>query len=211
MFALLGASENVAFVSALSLMVLIGLVQLSGLVGHLGIDADVDGDVQADMGGGANLLGWLGFGRVPLMVLLVVFLGIFGITGLLVEQVSKDVFGALLSPLLAIPGALVAALPLTGLSARVLARILPRDETTAVSLDSLVGESARIVTGRAAAGSPARARVEDIYGQSHFVMVEPNSPDQVFEEGEVILLVRREDTVFRAISRGDHRLPYIGV
>lgn len=42
-------------------------------------------------------------------------------------------------------------------------------------------------------------------------MVEPNAPDQVFEEGEAILLVRREDRLFRAISRGDHRLPQIGV
>ena len=211
MFALLGASQNVAFVIALVLMMLIGLVQLVGLAGHFGIDAHVDGGVDVDADVDFDILGWLGFGRVPLMVLLTLFLGIFGVTGLLVEQLSHDLLGAFLSPLFAVPAVFAATLPMTGAAARLIARILPRDETTAVSLDSLVGEYARIVTGRAAAGSPARARVEDVHGQAHFVMVEPNSRDQVFEEGEAILLVRREDNLFRAISRGDHRLPHIGV
>lgn len=209
MFALLGAPESVAFVSALVLMILIGLVQLIGLGADF--DAVPHGDSDIDVGAGADLLGWLGVGRVPLMALLVLFLGIFGTTGLIVEQVSRDFFGALLSPLVAVPGTLATSLPLTGLGARLLARVLPRDETTAISLDSLVGEYARVITGRAATGSPARARVEDVHGQAHFVMVEPNAPGQIFEEGEAILLVRREDNVFRAISRGDHRLPHIGV
>ncbi|MBA4048811.1 MAG: hypothetical protein C0476_09755 [Sphingomonas sp.] len=203
MIAVLGAPESIAFVAALILMVLVGVVQL------IGIGGDVDADAPA--AASVDLLSWLGFGRVPVMVLLIVFLGSFGSTGLLIEQLAHDMFGTLLSPLFAVPGALAASVPLTALGARILAKLLPRDETSAVSLDSLIGEYARVTTGRAAAGSPARARVEDRHGQPHFVMVEPNSHDQVFEEGEAILLVRREDNLFRAISRGDHRLPHIGV
>ncbi len=203
MITVLGAPESFAFVSALILMVLVGVVQLIGLGG----DVDADGPATESL----DLLNWLGFGRVPLMVLLVVFLGSFGSTGLLIEQACHDLFGTRLSPLFAVPAALAASVPLTALGARLLAKLLPRDETSAVSLDSLVGEYARIITGRAAAGSPARARVEDRHGQPHFVMVEPNSQDQVFEEGEAILLVRREENLFRAISRGEHRLPHIGV
>lgn len=221
MFALLSAPENLVFVSALILMLLIGLIQLIGLGGDFGTDMNVDADlhlgadagadVGADVGMGGTLIGWLGVGRVPLMVLLVVFLAIFGVSGLIAQQASHDLIGHLLTPLIAVPAALVAAVPLTGMGARLLARVLPRDETSAVSLDTLVGEVARIVTGRASHGSPARAQVEDGFGQRHYVMVEPNSADQVFEEGEAILLVRREDNVFRAISRGDHRLPQLGV
>ncbi|OYY77488.1 MAG: hypothetical protein B7Y43_10505 [Sphingomonas sp. 28-62-20] len=207
MFAVLGASESVVFVSALILMLLIGAVQLVGLGGHFGIDAHVDADVDAEI----DLLGWLGVGTLPLMILIVVFLALFGTTGLIIEQASHDWLGTFLPPLIAGPAALVAALPLTGFSARGLARILPRDFTTAVSLDTLVGETGKIVTGRASHGSPARARVEDLHGQAHFVMVEPNASDQILEEGEAILLVRRENDLFRAISRGDHRLPQLGV
>lgn len=203
MFAVLGASESVIFVSALILVFGIGVIQLAGLGAHLGTDAHLDGDV--------DLLDWLGIGGLPLMIVLVVFLAFFGVTGLIIEQASHDWMGKMLPPILAGIGASVAALPLTWLTARGLVRIMPRDFTTAISLDSLIGETARIVTGRARQGSPARARVEDVHGQAHFVMVEPNSPDQIFEEGEAILLVRRENELFRAISRGDHRLPQLGV
>lgn len=207
MFAVLGASESIVFVSALILMMLIGAVQVIGLGGQFGMDAHVDVDTDANI----DLLAWLGVGTLPLMIVIVVLLALFGTIGLIIEQASHDWFGAMLSPLIAAPASLIVSLPLTGLSARGLARILPRDFTTAVSLDTLVGETGKILTGNARQGAPARARVEDAHGQAHFVMVEPNMPDQILEEGETILLVRREDTVFFAISRGDHRLPTLGV
>jgi hypothetical protein len=197
--AFLFAPENIVFVSALLLMLLIGGVQALGFAG----DADLDLDSDAD------LLGWLGFGRLPLLALAALFLTLFAVIGLLGQQVAHDLFGAMLSPWIAVPGAAVAALPATGLAARLLAPLLPRDHTTAIPLDHLVGSPARIVTGRATNGSPARARVQDHHGQTHYVMVEPDNAGQVLEEGETILLVRREEHLFRAISHGDHYLPQL--
>jgi hypothetical protein len=202
MIEFLMAAENVVFVSALLLMLLIGLVQMIGL----GIDTHVDADLDTN----PDLLSWLGVGRLPLLMLLVVFLTIFGIVGLIGQQAIHDITGNLLAPWFAIPAAGLVALPLTGFAVRALARILPHDHTTAIDLDDLVGESARIVTGRAEHGSPARARVEDRHGQAHYIMVEPNNSAESFAEGEAILIVRREGNIFRAISRGDHRLPYLG-
>ena len=57
-----------------------------------------------------------------------------------------------------------------------LGRIIPRDETTAVSDASLVGRVGTIVIGTARAGKPAQARVRDEHGASHYVMVEPEEP-----------------------------------
>lgn len=203
MLSFLGAPENIAFVSAMLLMLLIGIAQLFGLGDHFGHDADVG--VHAD--GHFDLLAWLGFGRLPLLMLLVVFLAIFGTAGLILQQAWSDSFGVLLSPWIAVPAVGIGAIPVTGLAANGLARVLPRDHTTAVELEELVGGSAQIVTGRAAWGSPARARAEDGHGQAHYVMVEPNEPGVTFEEGETVLLVRREADIFRAISRGDFHLP----
>jgi len=197
----LGASENVAFVTAILLMLLIGVVQLIGL-GHF-----ADGDLHADVHVDADLLSWLGVGRLPLLMLLVVFLAIFGIAGLILQQAVADGTGAPLDAWIAVPAVAVASLPLTGLAARGLARILPQDHTTAVPLEVLIGTTAQVITGRATLGSPARARAEDHHGQAHYVMVEPDQSGQVFEEGERVLLVRREGELFRAISRGDFRLP----
>ncbi|MES2339732.1 MAG: YqiJ family protein [Pseudomonadota bacterium] len=200
MLEFLGAPGNVVFVAAIVLMVLVGVVQAVGLGGDVDVDADADLDA----------LSWLGVGRVPMMVLLVVFLAAFGLIGLVGQQLILGATGALLSPLVAIPTAGVAALPVTSVLARGLGRILPRDFTTAIDIDDLAGSAAVIVTGRATRGSPARARVEDRHGQPHYVMAEPDMPDAMFVEGERILLVRREGDVFRAISRGDHHLPHLG-
>ncbi|MCX8475034.1 MAG: YqiJ family protein [Sphingomonas sp.] len=201
MLSFLAASENVAFVTAIVLMLLIGLVQLVGL-GHF-----AGGDVHADIHADADLLSWLGVGRLPLLMLLVVFLAIFGVAGLILQQAVSDWAGAPLDAWIAVPAVAVASLPITGFAARGLARILPRDHTTAVPLEVLIGTTAQVVTGRATLGSPARARAEDHHGQAHYVMVEPDRSGQVFEEGERVLLVRREGDLFRAISRGDFRLP----
>lgn len=202
MAAFLFATENIVFVSAIVLMLLIGAVQAIGIAGDF--DLDIHGD--ADLPGWLEL-GWLGLGRLPLLMLLAIFLALFGMIGLIGQHLLLDFAGAMLSPLIAAPAAFLASLPLTGFAARSLAPLLPRDQSSAVPLDALTGSFARIVTGVARSGSPARARVEDVYGQAHYVMVEPDNAGQTLEEGETILLVRREEHVFRAISHGDHYLP----
>lgn len=207
MLSFLGASENIAFVSAIVLMLLIGVVQLVGLGHFFHGDADAHVDLHVDGHAHLDILSWLGLGRLPLLMLLVVYLTLFGILGLIGEQLSHDLLGTLQPAWIAVPAAGAAALPLTGLAARGLAVILPRDQTTAIDIDLLVGKRARIVTGIARSGSPARARAEDQFGQVHYVMVEPNEAGQALEEGEAVLLVRREAHLFYAVSRGDHRLP----
>ena len=106
MIAFLMAAENVVFVSALLLMVLIGVVQMIGL----GVDTHLDADLDSH----PDLLSWLGVGRLPLLMLLVVFLAVFGTVGLLGQQAIHDLTGNLLAPWLAIPLALIVALPGTG-------------------------------------------------------------------------------------------------
>lgn len=191
----LGASENLAFAVSLALMLLIGAVEAVGLsAGMIGHEIDLDGD--------GDWLGWLGVGRLPLLMLLCVLLACFGMIGLIGQQVAFNLTGALLPAWIAAPAAGVAALPVTGLLARGLARVLPQDETTAIDISELVGLSATIVVGRATQGSPAKARVRDYHGQTHYVMAEPDNHGQALSEGEEILLVRREGNVFRAIATG---------
>lgn len=190
------APENLPFAVALVLMLMIGAVEALGLgVGAAGMDAG------PDLEGNADLLGWLGIGRIPLLMLIVVLLALFGLIGITGQQVAAAFFGAPLSPWIAGPAAFVAALPLTGVAARGLARIMPQDETTAVSLDELVGLRATIVVGTARQGSPARASVRDRYGLTHYIMAEPTDAQSV-GEGGTLLLVRREGEIFVGIAEG---------
>lgn len=200
MLAFLTSGDNVPFFAALLLMLLIGLVEAIGLGGGAvlgdGIDADVDGDID----GHSSLLNWLNVGRLPLLMLIVVFLFSFGLTGLILQQVIAGIFGRPGPWWLAVPLAVAAALPFTRLFGRVVSRILPSDETTAVSRESLVGRWATIVTGKAEVGSAAQARVRDVHGQTHYVMIEPDDAGEIFEEGSQVIIVRHAGARFFAIQ-----------
>ena len=95
------APENIIFVSAFALMLVIGLVQAMGLGGDA--DLNLDGD--------ADLLGWLGFGHLPLLALIALFLTLFSVIGLIGQQAAHDLIGAMLSPWIAVPVAGALALP----------------------------------------------------------------------------------------------------
>lgn len=188
------AGDNVPFVAALVLMLLIGVAELAGLGSGLVPDIDADADL--------SLLQWLNLGRLPLLMLLVVFLLSFGVLGLILQRLVAAVFAHPAPWWLAAPLVLAAAVPATRSAGRLLARVLPTEETTAVGLDSLVGRMATIVTGQAATRSPAQARARDHHGQPHYVMVEPDIPEEVFAEGETVILVRRAGATFFAIRGG---------
>ncbi|WP_312489090.1 OB-fold-containig protein [Sphingomonas sp.] len=196
MLDLLVAPQTVVFTAALILMLAIGLVEALGL-GASGLDLDLDLD--------SGLLDWLGVGRVPLLVLLVAFLASFGVVGLGAQQIAQAVLGGFLSLWWVIPGTVIAAFPITAGLGRVLARLMPHDETTAFDVDDLVGRRGVVTVGRATAGNPARTRILDPHGQAHHVLVEPNDPAAIFEEGDTILLVRREGAHFRAILHSSPR------
>jgi len=199
------APEMVPFSVALLVMLMIGAIEAIGL-GVGAVDLDAGADLSAD---GGDLLGWLGIGTVPLLVVLIVLLALFGLIGMAGQQLAAALLGAPVSPWIAAPAALVVALPLTGSCARFLGGILPHDETTAVSLDSLVGKRATIVVGLACTGSPARAQVRDAHGQTHYVMVEPIEGGATISEGETVLLIEREGNIFIGLSEGGSPLTAI--
>jgi hypothetical protein len=145
-------------------------------------------------------LGWLYLGRVPSLVLLVLFLALFTLVGFALDLAALALYGAMVRPLIAVPVAAIAALPMTRAAATGVARIIPRDQNFAVSLDSLVGRVAVIVSGTARVGFPAQGKVINEHGQALYVMVEPDAADVTFAERDTALLVMRvTGTRFRAI------------
>jgi Protein of unknown function (DUF1449) len=197
------ADYNLPFAVALVLMVLLAALQAIGL-GHVFGDTDVDAD--ADGGLADGLLALIGIGRVPFMIWLASFLLLFAGIGVGVQGLADGLLGAPFDPWLAGVLAALGALPTTGVVVRPLAYIIPGDETTAVGLDSLLGRRATIMTGRAAAGHPARAQVHDRHGQMHLVMVEPHEEGSEMLEGDEVLLVRREDERFYGVALQERRL-----
>ncbi|MXO87749.1 DUF1449 family protein [Altererythrobacter aestuarii] len=215
------ADHNLPFAIALGAMLLLSLLQIIGL-GDLDsgsdVDVDLDADVSADLDAHASADGLpdvgvlgavttlLGIGRVPFLIWLIVFLFLFAGIGVSIQSLAQRLTGAPLYSWLAAVITLGATLPVTSALVRPLARILPRDETSAVALNTLVGRRAQITTGTARTGYPARASVRDQFGHTHHVMVEPHDANSELHEGDELLLVRREAQIFFGISVAERTL-----
>jgi hypothetical protein len=135
-------------------------------------------------------LGWLHIGKVPILVILVIFLTTFSVTGFAAQLAARSATHHFMPPLLAAGIAGIAGVFAVRLLGGVIGKMVPKDETTAVPDASLVGRVGTIVIGTARAGRPAEARIHDEHGTPHYVMVEPEAPEQTFESGASILLVR---------------------
>jgi hypothetical protein len=195
---------NLPFAIALGGLFVIALLQVMGVGdvlegGDVEIDLDADTATAAGLEAGGFMEGLatvLGLGRVPLLVWLASLLLVFSVTGVLGQWLVASAAGAPLSAGFAALLAALAALPLNGLFVRPIGAVLPKDESSAVGLESLVRRDAVIQIGTARAASPARAKVIDAFGHPHFVMVEPHDPSAELVEGETVLLVRREGQLF---------------
>jgi len=194
---------SVALIVMLALAVIEGLSLLIGGSGFsatldsaLDIDADFDTDIGAAKGG---LLSWLHVGRVPVLILLILFLTVFGLAGILLQTIAYNLFGGFLSVWIASPAAFLVTIPAMRFGGLVLEKILPKDESSAVSLNALVGRAGVIVIGTARVGLAAQARVRDQHGRSHHVMVEPDQEEEVFEAGTEVLLIKRLGAKYQAI------------
>ena len=86
--------------------------------------------------------------------------------------------------------ALAIGLPATRYIGLGLARLIPKEETEAVSSRKFIGKVATIVRGQARAGLPAEAKLRDQFGRTHYLMVAPEG-DDVLDAGAEAVLVKR--------------------
>lgn len=207
---------NVLFTGALVLMLMIAVLEgvltmigmgLSSLLDSAMPDLALDTELAAPEapGGLSKLLSWLRVGEVPALILLVVFLLAFGITGLVLQLFASSLLGSPLPGwLLAVP-VLLLALPQVRMVGNLLRRFAIGDESEAVGRASFVGKVAVITLGEARASFPAEARFADEFGTTHYVMVEPDG-DETFTRGEQVLLVEDRGATFRVIRPSNQHL-----
>lgn len=192
---MLFAAQTWPFTVATFLLLLIAIVEVIAMLVGSSLSQSLQplfpdaGEVHA--GVFDKLLGWLSFGRVPALVLLVLFLASFALAGFALNLVIRQLFGFWVPPSIAVIAAVLIALPVVRYAGAGLARVIPQDQTYAVSFDSLVGRVATIVSGTARPGYPAQAKVPNEHGQMLYVLVEPEAEGMTFQSGERVLLNKR--------------------
>jgi hypothetical protein len=162
---------------------------------------DIDGPeiegLEGAPAGAGGIAAWLGFGQVPFILWLAGLLTAFGLIGYGVQVASTTAFGGLIPWWGATAIAAVPSLWVGGVFARTLGRLIPKTESSAISRRSLGDRRAVIAQGTARRGNPAQARVRDLYGNLHYVRVEPVDDDTELPRGtEVILMDGRGPVLF---------------
>lgn len=210
LMAFITAEQNSIFTMALVLMGMIAVLEGASIIIGMGISEllesmlpNVEFDVttpDAPQSVLSRLLGWINFGKVPLLIILVCFLSAFGVIGYLVQYFTQGLTTALLPQLIAVPIAFVIAMPFVRLFTSLLEKIIPRDESSALKEESFIGAMVTITLGTAKKGSLAEAKLTDVHGQTHYFMVQPEDEKEQFSQGESVLLLRPSSNGFYAIK-----------
>lgn len=206
------APGSAPFTVALLVMFGLLLLELVSLINGLGANEMVDEFIidhvdlpdgsatglegSATIEGGSavgRLLAWLHIGKVPVLMVLIVFLTVFGLLGLMAQSLLRQTIGWAVPGAIAAPAVLLLSLPLVRACTGGLARVLPKEETSAVSTASFIGRTAVIVGGDARRNLPAQARFTDRFGTTHYVLVEPEDSHEILPRGSIVLLVQRLD------------------
>jgi hypothetical protein len=190
------------FAIAAAIMVTLGVIEmLTTLVGFsfgqfLGQDASVDTGSHHGLDG---LFLWINAGRLPLLMLIILALGIFSIEGFLLQGIAHMI-GTTVPVAIAAVAAAAGSLPVIRSTSRGLARIIPRDETYAVSDADFVGKVALVSVGPLDQGLPGRVRLKDVFGNWHTIAARASPDSEALPVGASVLLVDRDAKSFIAIS-----------
>lgn len=175
-------------------------VDIPDLSGGAPLTTDLDMPTIQEGGFFTKVLGWMSFGRVPALIWLVIFLGSFGLSGFAIQTFTSSFSGFYLPAWLASLPAIALTLPATSYLGRGLAKILPKDETEAVSRDQFVGRVATIIRGVATHETPAEAKLTDQHGLTHYVLVVPDLETEELSKDDSLLIVKKQGNVFHVIK-----------
>jgi hypothetical protein len=188
-------------ISAAIMVTLGGIELLTMIVGFsiselIGKDFALETESHSAIGG---LFLWINAGRLPLLILMILALGVFAIAGFLLQAVAHS-FGTAVPVALAAIAAVAVSLPAIRVTSRGIARIIPRDETYAVDEADFVGHVGEVSIGPLDQGLPGKVRLKDVFGNWHSVAARASPESTPLPVGASVLLVDRDARCFIAIS-----------
>ncbi|WP_173910254.1 YqiJ family protein [Acinetobacter sp. Marseille-Q1618] len=213
MWELFTHASNLFFSVSLCLMLLLGIFECLLLVLGASSQGFLDQFIPDDLGDSKSLgidldtdqslfvqfLDWLYLGRIPVLIWLIIFLTVYALFGFAMQAMYFSFTQQYLAIWIAAPASLFLCMPLVRIVAATIAKILPKDETTAIRSDELIGRTALIILGEARQNYPAQAKVLDQFGQTHYILVEPEL-NITFSQGQEVILTQKTVNGFQAIQ-----------
>ena len=190
------------FAVAAAIMVALGGIELLAMLVGFSIGELFGKEVAVDVDSGDWLGGlflWVNAGRLPLLILIVLALGMFAIAGFFLQGLAHGA-GFSIPPLIASLAAVVLSVPAIRVTSRGIARIIPRDETYVIDNDDFVGHVAEVSVGPLDQGLPGRVRLKDVFGNWHTLAARAGPDSAPLPVGASVLLVDRDKKSFIAIT-----------
>jgi hypothetical protein len=207
---LLLASDVRPFAVAAGIVLVLGGIEAIAMLIGFSI-SDVFGSKEVDLGAkdvhaetdSAGFFGglflWFNAGRLPLLILLILTLGLFSILGFFIQGVAHGIGVSLPAW---VTGLLSAAwtVPMVRTCSRAIAKILPRDETYVVDEADFVGHVGEVSVGPLDQGLPGKVRLKDVFGNWHTVAARAQADSNALPVGASVLLVGRDARSFIAVA-----------
>ena len=190
------------FAISAAIMVALGGIELLTMIVGLSISELIGKDFALETESHSAIGGlflWINAGRLPLLILMILALGVFAIAGFLLQAIAHSV-GTAVPVSIAALAAVAISLPAIRVTSRGLARIIPRDETYAVSEADFVGHVAEVSIGPLDQGLPGKVRLKDVFGNWHSLVARASPESTPLPVGASVLLVDRDARSFIAIS-----------
>ncbi len=195
MYEFLILDSNLPFSISLSIMLIFTLLELVGLFIGLNFSSVFDAvfpdfEFEAVNSSSYSFLVWLNVGKVPLLILLILFLSVFGTLGLAIQMLVMSLINSALPVFIAVVISMLISLFAVHVIGRAVEPLFS-DQSSAVSKESFVGRIATITLGTAKIGQPAEAKVLDKNGYTHYVLIEPFDDDSdSYVKGDEVVVVK---------------------
>jgi hypothetical protein len=203
MMTLFSAAETIPFGVAMAVMLGLAILEIVGFLIAISPSEWVDHMVFPDLhvdGGADGVLGWLHIGKVPTLILLMLFLTCFAITGYAVQMLSQSLQHAYLPAVVAVAPALLGAVVSVHLFGGWISRIIPRDESSAISESEFIGKLVTVTSASSLHGIASQARFRDTDGRAYFMLVEPEQEGFNLQDGMQVLVVQKVGSVYRVTA-----------
>ncbi len=204
-------SNNYLFTAAIILMLFIAI--LEGVLAFLGagisdmiesfipdISTDFDIDGAQNAFALSKFFAWIRIKQVPILMLLIIFLTSFGLVGLFIQLLLLKFTSIFWSVWIVSIPTIFCSVFLLRIIGGFVSFILPKDESSSISKDELIGYIATITLGSAKKNSPAEARTKDKHGQTHYFMIEPDMDEIEFSQGDRVLILGKIKSHFFATN-----------
>ena len=164
-------------------------------------DTAVDLDLGESATGPISSTDWLGISKVPTLIWVAALLLGFGLIGVVIQTAVVSIFGTALPAALAILPSAFGGLWFTRKFAGVFVAILPKSESSALSIRHLGRRRGIVSQGTASRGKPAEVRVIDGHGNTHHLRAEPLRDDDVIPQGADVIVMRKSlDEGYRMVA-----------